>query len=364
VVVGVLAASLIFAHQANAQAQSQQPAPAYFPADLPGTPYTPPIRYQEQPAPYTLPPVEPIRLPEHISNDPLLDRPFAPQPGFYFYSEAYVTGVHLTNQLSGTVTTPGGRVDGVAPQGSPLDMSVEPRFELGYRIPNGFGEIGLGFRWLTTSGGGNTIDAFGPAAQHGRFNFNVFDLDYHTREFSLGLFPGDQWDFRWTFGFRGLNLYFDNRLDFATPGPGAEAVVSQRDTNSLNAYGVHVALDLHRKLDCWVPGLAFGGRVGWTDLFGRVRQHFFEGLADGAGVATGFGRFETSPLAFEGQIGLSYTVPNWNHAFFFVGYETQYWWQIGRLSNVLAPVPNVGSAVNSRATLELQGFVIRAELNF
>lgn len=339
-------------------------APAYFPADLPGTPYSLPVPYQGQPAPYALPPVEPVRIPEHLSNDPLLDRPFAPQPGWYFYTETYITGVHLTNQLSGAVTTPGGRTDGIAPPGSPLDTSVSPRFELGYRIPNGFGEIGLGFRWLTTSGSGDTVGAFGPATQHGRFNFNVLDLDYHTREFSLGCFPGDQWDFRWTFGARALNLYFDNRLNYTAVGAGPEAVTSQGDTNGLNAYGVHVALDLHRKLDGLLPGLAFGGRAGWTDLFGRVRQHFSETLAGGAAPTTSFARFETSPMAFEGQLGFSYTAPNWNHAFFFAGYETQYWWQIGRLSNQLAPVPNIGSAINSRATLELQGFVIRAEINF
>lgn len=363
-VVGMLAGSLTAAPRATAQATPAQQAPAFFPADLPGAGYTPPMQNPPPPAPYTLPPAEPIRIPEQINNDPLLDRPFSPPPGFYLYKEVFITSVHLSNQLSGTVTTPGGRTDGVAPPGSPLDMSVSPRFELGYRMPNGFGEVGLGFRWLTTSGGGTNVGAFGPAAQHGRFNFNVIDLNYHSREFSLGWFPGDQWDFRWTAGFRALNLYFDDHLNFLNPGTGPEAVASQSDTNSLNAYGAHFGFDLHRKLDCWVPGLAFGGRVDFTDLFGRVRQHYFETFVGGAGAAAGYGRFETAPLALEVQLGLSYTVPNWNHAFFFVGYDTQYWWQIGRLSNFGGTLPNAGSAVDSRATLELQGFVIRAEINF
>lgn len=316
---------------------------------------------QDQPLPYTLPPVEPLFVPEHIRHDPLLDRPYAPQPGITFNTELFVTSVHLTNQLSGTVTTAGGRVDPVTPPGSPLDATVSPRFEVGYRLPNGAGAFGLGFRWLTTSGNGTTLGDFGPAAQHGRFNFNVADLDYHTREFSLGCFPGDDWDFRWTFGFRAVNLYFDNSLVYAATGP--DAVTAQRETNGLNAYGPHIALDLHRKLDDLAPGLAFGGRIDYADLFGRIRQRFSEDIGGVSAAAAGFGRFETSAEVLQGQIGFSYTFPQWNHSFLFLGYQYETWWHIGRLGSVFAG-PNGGAAVNSRAQLELEGFILRAEFNF
>jgi hypothetical protein len=316
---------------------------------------------------YVLPPVEPLFVPEGIRNDPLLDRPDAPQPGVYFHTELAITGVHLTNQLSGTVTTAAGRVDPAAPPGSPLDATVSPRFELGYRLPNGAGAFGLGFRWLTTSGNGTTVGDFGPAlSQHGRFNFNVADLDYHTREFSLGWFPGDEWDFRWTFGVRAVNLYFDNRLVYPATVATPDAVTAQRETNGLNAFGPHVALDLHRRfLDCLVPGLAFGGRIDYTDLFGRIRQRFIEDLNGGVSeAASSFGRFETSAEVFQGQIGFSYTLPkSWNkNSFLFLGYQHETWWHIGRLSN--QATPNAGGATNSRAQLELDGFILRAEFNY
>jgi hypothetical protein len=352
--VGILVA-LLFAPRAVGQEPDTAGPAAYLlpPSALP---------LQERgSAAYVLPPVEPLFVPEGIRDDPLLDRPTAPQPGVYFHTELAVTGVHLTNQLSGTVTTVDGRVDPVAPPGSPLDATVSPRFELGYRLPNGAGAFGLGFRWLTTSGNGTTVGDFGPAAQHGRFNFNVADLDYHTREFSLDWFPDDEWDFRWTFGLRAVNLYFDNRLAYPPSGP--DAVTAQRETNGLNAFGPHVALDLHRKLDGLLPGLAFGGRLDYTDLFGRIRQRFLEDIGGVSHAASSFGRFETAAEVFQAQVGFSYTLPkSWNHSFLFLGYQHETWWHIGRLSNQAAP--NAGGANNSRAQLELEGFVLRAEFNF
>ena len=37
-----------------------------------------------------------------------------------------------------------------------LDWTVSPRFELGYRLPSGFGELDVAFRFLMTQGSGST----------------------------------------------------------------------------------------------------------------------------------------------------------------------------------------------------------------
>ena len=53
------------------------------------------------------------------------------------------------------------------------------------------------------------------------------------------------------------------------------------------------------------------------------------------------------------QAGLSYDVPQWNHARFLIGYQFEEWWQFGRGDNDL-----------SFGALYDQGIFLRLELNF
>ena len=315
---------------------------------------TPPTPVLEQPAAYALPPVEPLFPREEVGPDPLLDRPFAPQPGPFANVDLGILNVHLRNQLQGTVSV-GDRSDTLQLFGAPTGTTVSPRFELGYRLADGWGELSLAYRFLTTSGSATRVNEFGTAAQHGGLELNVFDFDYGSREYSLGPFPGDRWYFKWTIGVRLTEDFFDNNYNYAlAPGAAADAIIAQRSANSFVGVGPHAALDVRRNL-CGVPGLAVGGRLEGSDSFGKNSQKFFEELAGTPATGPVFGRtadrFLVGVLSLRGQVGLSYEVPEWNHTAFFLGYQYESWFQFGRLDP-------------SRGQLDLQGFFLRGEINF
>jgi hypothetical protein len=289
-------------------------------------------------------------LPESHGLDPLLDRPEAPLPGPYFNTEASVVGVHLRNQLTNTVVINPTRTDTVRFPGNQLSTTVTPRFELGYRFPDGWGGIQLGYRFLATQGSDTLTTGNGDAAQHGRFVANLVDLDYVSREFSLG----PDWEMRWAIGVRAGFLYFDSRLHFLSPATDPGTVLAQAETNMLRFYGAHGLLELDRRLA--VPGLALFGRMEAVGAWGRIKQTFTEDLVpapDGSVPPFGLARHDTSvgiPM-LNMQVGLSYTLPGRSHTRFLIGYQYEVWWQIGRVEN-------------SRGQLDDQGLFLRAEFNF
>ena len=71
-----------------------------------------------------------------------------------------------------------------------LDWTVSPRFEVGYRLPSGFGEVDVAYRFLLAEGSGSTTDPIAApdatAALTSHLNINVGDVDYASRETSLG----------------------------------------------------------------------------------------------------------------------------------------------------------------------------------
>ena len=78
-------------------------------------------------------------------RDPLLDRPNAAQPGWYFNLEPNFVLVHLRNQLAAPVTnTLTGNTDFIKFPGNPISPTVSPRFEIGYLFPNNWGCL----RWF------------------------------------------------------------------------------------------------------------------------------------------------------------------------------------------------------------------------
>jgi hypothetical protein len=351
-------AGAIAALLAGGVAPAQEPA---RPASLPPAEEVIPILLQPpapppgQPQPYQLPPAG-LPVPEDLGRDPLLDRPFTPQPGWFTNAEVALLGVHLRNQLVETVTV-GDRTDVFDSNipGSRLNAAVSPRFEAGYRMPNGNGEFALGYRFLTTTGSDLAVTPYGVGDQAGRLDLNIIDLDYNTREYSLGPFPGDRWDFRWTFGLRLLRVDFDNRLRYRlAPDAGPDAVAEQRTTNNFIGVGPHAALVLQRRL-CWVPGLAFGGRIEGADAFGEIHQRFSEGLAGDPTTGPLFGQTskndQVGSVYLHGRVGFSYDSPGRNHSQVFLGYQYETFFHVGRLDD-------------SRAQLDNQGLILRAEINY
>src|SRR5262249_21281262 len=150
----------------QARAQAPAAAPAASDAGAPDFLRTLP-RPPDAPASLLAPPVPPG--PEapplfgpYFEPHPLLDPPTWPAPGWLATAEVAAIHPHLQTQLRNTVQV--GPVNGISPPpanpptrfgpdtvalpGAPLDWTAEPRVEVGYRLPAGFGEIALAYRFL------------------------------------------------------------------------------------------------------------------------------------------------------------------------------------------------------------------------
>jgi hypothetical protein len=315
-----------------------EPRSLLLPAPPPG-PHAPPL-----PGPY-------------FEQDPVLDPPTLPPLGLFAGLNLDVLKAHVQNKLSNQIQVgPHPLInpligDTVQTASAPLDWTVAPRFELGYRLPAGFGEVTLAYRFLTSQGTAEGLSSDGSATIKSRLDMNIIDLDYISREFSL--WP--HWHMKWRAGVRYAYIYFDSRAD--EPLAEAEAgtgVLEQRTSNSLWGVGPHAGLELARALP--VNGLYFTGRVEYASLLGRFRQGFFETSAPMGPHHTTFtgetrdSSGENVPL-INGQVGLTWQP--YQDTFLFVGYQYEQWWNVGRAANL-----------DSRAELFDQGLVLRAELNF
>ena len=71
-----------------------------------------------------------------------------------------------------------------------LEWAGSPRFELGYRLPSGFGEFDVAYRFLSAEGTGTTPDPTAAPTARPRWiaisKIQVGDLDYASHETSLG----------------------------------------------------------------------------------------------------------------------------------------------------------------------------------
>ncbi len=336
-----------------------------------------PSLVQATPAPFVLPPPPNYNaIDEGPINSPLLDPPdFAP-PGWFFNVESSVLWANFQNQLTGGIVTlaqtsgvstassiglpPGAGLpitgDIVRMPSNQFNPTVSPRFELGYRLPDGWGEVRLGYRFLdTTASDTIVLPQLGPAARNARLDVQFADLDYATREFAL--LPG--WEMRTAVGLRYANVFFDSQAAFLEPTAVQEIPYGLAPFTRLSEYeslstwyiGAHAILEVGRKLGD--SGFTLFGRAEGSGLFGRTTQTFTERFVEAPG-STGIrvsGNLGAPIVA--GQVGLSYDVPQWHHSRFLIGYQYEAWWQFGRGDNDL-----------SFGTLTDQGLFLRAEFNF
>jgi hypothetical protein len=240
--------------------------------------------------------------------------------------------------------------------GNPLNATATPRFELGYRFPDGFGELKLSYRFLDATGSDIlTLGELGLASQKGRLDLNFVDLDFGTRQFSLG----PLWELRTTIGMRYATAYFNSRVAFLKPvtlqefpfGTAPFTRLSQSEAVGNWYLGAHAVLELGRKL--WLPELSLFSRLEGSGMYGRVHQTFKETFVEAPGFTETSVRSGVGTPLLATQVGVCYDVPNWNHCRFLIGYQFEMWWQFGRGNNDL-----------SSGTLDDQGLFLRTEINF
>lgn len=335
----------------------------------------PPQQVLERPPAYVLPP-----LPNYTSggpiNSPLLQPPDWAPTSLFFNVESSVVWPAFHSQLQGGQVTLA-QTSGVAlnssiglPPGAGmpvtgdivnfpynrLNPTVTPRFEIGYRFPEGWGEVRLSYRFMDSSGRDLVVvGPFGLAAQYGRLNIQFADLDYATREFSL--LAG--WELRTAVGVRyatdflNSQVAFLNKLTVQDQPFGLAPFTRQTQYESVNSnwIGVHAVLEVGRKLGA--SGAALFGRVEGSGLWGRTRQTFAETFVEAPGfTSTSIANRLGAPIVAS-QVGLAYDIPQWKHSRVLIGYQYEAWWQFGRGNNDV-----------SFGTLTDMGLFLRAEFNF
>jgi hypothetical protein len=272
----------------------------------------------------------------------LLDRPHSPPAGWFAGLELNVIGPQIKNRLQAPVTVNGFAPDTVHLPTAELDWTGSPRLDVGYRWPEGLGEFLVSYRFLVSEGRDFDFSLVTPndGFLKSRLNVNVVDLDYGSREYSLG----PNWDMKWKVGARIATVFFDSRAE--------NLFFEQRTSNNFVGAGPHVGLDLWRWFD--VAGLALYGRIEAASVIGQISQGFEEvaDLSTGlVGGATTVHHTQAVPV-LNFQVGLGWTPPTHRHwRRYAVGYEFERWWYLGE-------------AGDSRAELTTQGVFIRAEFGF
>ena len=280
------------------------------PEVLPGFPQTP-----DQPASLYTPATASFTCdaPQgpYFDCDPRTDPPVLPQPGWFADVELGVMLPHIMNDTHEAVTV-NGVTSRVQLPGGTLDWTAAPRFELGYRLPEGFGEIALAYRFLGSQGHGTVSGPFDAPDAIGnvltRLDIQTADLDYASNELSIC-----SWWAKWRIGLRGADVYFDSKVD--EPLAAAEAgsgVFERRTTNNFWGIGLHSSLELERRLTDW--GLLVLGRVDGSILVGLVNQGFFETSTTKVGGQFLTGQTLQSEASgvpiLEGNIGLGWRPPS------------------------------------------------------
>jgi hypothetical protein len=300
----------------------------------------------------------------YFQQDPLLDPPELGQIGWFGDVDIGFIKAHLVNEENLPVSFPStgspitGNVPGIPPGvatsagqnfiGSPtpstplsvtvgvapsrLNWTVSPRFEVGYRLPSGFGGIAVSYRFLTAQGSQGVIGGDGPATLSSRLDYNIGDLDWVSNQYT----PWKALEMRMRVGLRYFNAYYDSQANesFAEAAAGS-GIYNQRTTDNTWVFGPHGGVDLRRRLGFW--GLAVLGSLDISEGWGRVRQNYFAAVTAGTNglpqaAVQSISTSDAVPI-LNARLGLSWQPPAYANLHLFAGYQFDYFWNVGRMGN-------------------------------
>ncbi|HEV3342878.1 MAG TPA: hypothetical protein VG125_21070, partial [Pirellulales bacterium] len=229
--------------------------------DLPSEP-----RSLFAPAPPIGPPPPDFERP-YFQRDPLLDPANWPQPGWFTDVDLGAIKPHVSYAIANPIQTLLNATPTVQVGSAHLNWVVAPRFEIGYRLPSGFGEISVSDRFFNTGGSDNILVPDGPAHRSSTFFLNYTDIDYGSREFM----PWQNWSLKFRGGLRFAQTSFSTRLDesFAEAAAGS-GVFSQTQSNRSGGGGSHFGFELDRRFPG--RGLTLVSQADVSDLFMRTTQ--------------------------------------------------------------------------------------------
>jgi hypothetical protein len=280
-----------------------------------------------------------------------------PQPGFVASVEAQAIVPHIFHDIVNTAPVGAAAPGSIAAPVTGFDWTVSPRIEIGYRLPSGFGEFLLNYQYIHTTGSGSTpFGPDGPAEISDKFEFNLADFDYASREFT----PWQHLGMKWRFGLRTLQMFYRTAL---TQPYGAAAagsgILQDQGFNAYHGYGGHIGVELNREFNSQLPGLSLIGKVDIGNTFGFIHQSVSQSMTDGA-TAEGIYRFDQASPSIYTQLGLNYHPPG-GRLDFYVGGSYGYWWNLGKFNNVALSSIGKGTA---KGDLSLTGITFRASWNY
>lgn len=289
----------------------------------------------------------------YFVDDPLLNPPEWGTVGWFAGVETEIVNPHFISMIGQTVLVGGVTPTTVALPSASLDWTAAPRFDIGYRLPSGFGDIYLAYRFFVTQGAQGVAGPDGPADLRSRLDLNVVDLDYASREITL--FP--QWLMRWHFGVRYMDMYWDSQeLEPFGEAAAGTGIFATGESNSYWGIGPDWGLELAKRLGD--SGFSIDSVVDGAILLGRIRQSFFADSttpAPGGGFLGADDHFSSSQAVpmFDVQLGVSWRRDPCAPLRFFAGYEYEHWWNVGRINSI-----------GTYGHMFDQGIVLRAEYNF
>jgi len=284
-----------------------------------------------------------------LIEDPLLDYPPSAPPGWFAGVDVAAVGSHIKNRMYQTV----GPEKDLVHLATPLDWTVSPEIQLGYRFGQAGGELLVSYQFLAPSGSGTIagFDAAGnPGALHSHLDVQVVDFDYASREFSLG----PVCDMKWLAGLRWATTNFHSNAD--------SALLDEAVSNNYWGLGPHFGVNLSRSFSA--SGLDVFCRFDIAWLYGPVTQTFLEsftpaGLAlqvppgSDVGGETRQQHNHLTPIP-KLEVGLGWR-PSWNEQLHFAtGYILENWFDF---ENNDGPPP-------SRGGLTVQGVFVRGEWRY
>lgn len=292
--------------------QSLPPIP-----DMPGSLF--------QPAPPVGPPAANLERP-YFQRDPLLDPLDWPQPGWFADVETGIIKPHVSFSTASQVTTVLGAKPVVQIGSAHLNTTAAPRFEVGYRLPSGFGEFSVSDRFFTSHGSDSVVGPAGLGNRSSSFSLNYTDIDYASRE----LTPWANWSLKFRGGLRFAQTSFSTSINepFAAAAATGTAFY-ERQANRASGGGSHFGFELDRRFPA--RGLTLVSQADISDLLMRTHQQAAATLT----ALTPTGSFDTgsssttflqqNPIVTV-QIGLNYQSRRWTRSHFYVGYFGQFWY--------------------------------------
>lgn len=282
---------------------------------------------------------------EDVDPMDILERPGIPV-GWFAGLDLSVVNAHVsTRQDSGSLLS-GTFADPISPPYSPFDWNVMPTLSVGYRQPEGWGELSINYRFLYTSGNGSVSPFTGAPTGNvdSRLQLHVLDFDYTQSD----IFPTD--------------LCFVPRLLRLTGGIRVAGVENKTSANGGNIanqsssntfvgagpkFGIETQHDLfNRQWALFLKGEAAG-------VIGSDQESFSQTTTGpgGASAAASNSSIMAVPV-LNFRTGFNW-IPDWGcgSVKLSTGYQWERWY-------------SVGTSANSFNELTLHGPFMRGELAF